>query len=129
MQSKLKLPDKIYFKIGEVGAILDLETHVLRYWETEFPVLKPVKSKSGQRLYRRSDIEALNLIKDLLYRQKYTIEGARRHLRSIGIDQSMKEKEKRDQTNIQLSLTAIKSRIENLHNMIERFEKKLIKSF
>lgn len=127
MKSKVKLPDKIYFKIGEVSKILSLETHVLRYWETEFPALKPVKSKSGQRLYRRSDIETLLLIKDLLYKQKFTIDGAKRHLRSIGIDKSMKEMEKRDQTNIHVTLTAMKSRVENLNTMIERFEKKIIK--
>jgi len=128
MESKLKLPDKIYFKIGEVSKILSLETHVLRYWETEFPSIKPIKSKSGQRLYRRSDIEVLHLIRDLLYKQKFTIEGARRHLRSLGVDRSMKEKEKRDQTNIQITLTALKSRVENLGNILERFEKKLLKS-
>lgn len=128
MESKLKLPDKIYFKIGEVSKILSLETHVLRYWETEFPSIKPIKSKSGQRLYRRSDIEVLYLIRDLLYKQKFTIEGARRHLRSLGVDRSMKEKEKRDQTNIQITLTALKSRVENLSNILERFEKRLLKS-
>ena len=128
MESKLKLPDKIYFKIGEVSKILSLETHVLRYWETEFPSIKPIKSKSGQRLYRRSDIEVLHLIKDLLYKQKFTIEGARRHLRSLGVDKSMKEKEKRDQTNIQITLTALKSRVENLSNILERYEKRLLKS-
>jgi DNA-binding transcriptional MerR regulator len=127
MESRLKLPDKIYFKIGEVSRILSLETHVLRYWETEFPSIKPIKSKSGQRLYRRSDIEVLHLVKDLLYKQKFTIEGARRHLRSLGVDRSMKEKEKRDQTNIQITLTALKSRVENLSNILERFEKKLLK--
>jgi DNA-binding transcriptional MerR regulator len=127
MESRLKLPDKIYFKIGEVSRILSLESHVLRYWETEFPSVKPVKSKSGQRLYRRSDIEVLSLIRDLLYGQKFTIEGARKHLRTIGIEKSMKEKEKRDQTNIQLTLAALKNRIDNLGNLIERVEKKLVR--
>ncbi|MFH1436274.1 MAG: MerR family transcriptional regulator [Pseudomonadota bacterium] len=123
------MPDKIYFKIGEVSQLLSIEPHVIRYWETEFPVIKPIKSKSGQRLFRRSDIEVLNLIKDLLYGRKFTIEGARRHLKSLGVDKSIKEKEKRDQTNIQLTLKAVKDRVGNLNNMIERFEKKLIKDF
>ena len=126
MESKLKLPDKIYFRIGEVSRLLSLETHVLRYWETEFPSIKPIKSKSGQRLYRRSDIEVLNLVRDLLYKQKFTIEGARRHLRSLGIDRSMKEKQRRDQTNIQVTLTALKSRVESLGRIVERFEKKIL---
>ena len=126
---KLKLPDKIYFKIGEVSQILSIEPHVIRYWETEFPVIKPIKSKSGQRLFRRSDIEVLNLVKDLLYGQKFTIVGARKHLKSLGVDKSIKEKEKRDQTNIQFTLKAVKDRVKNLNNMIERFEKKLVKDF
>ena len=128
MESKLKLPDKIYFRIGEVSRLLSLETHVLRYWETEFPSIKPIKSKSGQRLYRRSDIEVLHLVRDLLYKQKFTIEGARRHLRSLGIDGSMKEKQRRDQTNIQVTLTALKSRVESLGRIVERFEKKILGS-
>lgn len=75
-----EIPDKLYFKIGEVAALLQLKTHVLRYWETEFPVLQPVKSRSNQRLYRREDVEAALLIKDLLYRQGFTIAGARKKL-------------------------------------------------
>jgi len=72
-----KIPDKLYFKIGEVAAILQLKTHVLRYWETEFSALQPIKSHSNQRLYRREDVETALLIKDLLYRQGFTIAGAR----------------------------------------------------
>ena len=76
----LEIPDKLYFKIGEVAALLKLKTHVLRYWETEFSVLQPVKSRSNQRLYRRKDVETALLIKDLLYRQGFTIAGARKKL-------------------------------------------------
>ena len=72
-----EIPDKLYFKIGEVASLLDIKTHVLRYWETEFPALQPVKSRSNQRLYRRKDVETALLIKDLLYRQGFTIAGAR----------------------------------------------------
>ncbi|MFO7767209.1 MAG: MerR family transcriptional regulator [Pelovirga sp.] len=74
------IPDKLFFKIGEVADILDLKTHVLRYWETEFDCLKPVKSRSKQRLYRRQDVETALLIKDLLYRQGFTISGARQQI-------------------------------------------------
>ncbi len=77
-----QIPDKLYFKIGEVAALLQLKTHVLRYWETEFSVLKPVKSRSNQRLYRRKDVETALLIKDLLYRQGFTIAGARKKLQA-----------------------------------------------
>lgn len=74
------IPDKLFFKIGEVADLLDLKTHVLRYWETEFSCLKPVKSRSNQRLYRRQDVETALLIKDLLYQQGFTIAGARNQL-------------------------------------------------
>jgi len=76
----VEIPDKLYFKIGEVAALLDVKTHVLRYWETEFSVLQPVKSRSNQRLYRRKDVETALLIKDMLYRQGFTIVGARKKL-------------------------------------------------
>ena len=77
-----QIPDKLYFKIGEVAALLQLKTHVLRYWETEFPVLQPIKSRSNQRLYRRKDVETALLIKTLLYRQGFTIAGARKKLQT-----------------------------------------------
>ncbi len=76
------IPDKLYFKIGEVAALLDVKTHVLRYWETEFSALKPVKSRTNQRLYRRKDVETALMIKDLLYHQGFTIAGAKHHLDS-----------------------------------------------
>jgi len=74
------IPDKTYFKIGEVARLTDLEAHVLRYWETEFRQICPEKSRSGHRLYRREHIERILEVKDLLYRQKFTIAGARRRL-------------------------------------------------
>ncbi len=77
-----QIPEKLYFKIGEVAALLQLKTHVLRYWETEFSILRPVKSRSNQRLYRRKDVETALLIKELLYRQGFTIAGARKKLQA-----------------------------------------------
>src|SRR5512142_2735358 len=71
------IPDKLYFKIGEVSELLGVESYVLRYWETEFAVLSPKKSGTGHRLYRRKDVELLLRIKHLLYEKKFTIEGAR----------------------------------------------------
>jgi DNA-binding transcriptional MerR regulator len=96
--SPLELPDKIYFKIGEVSELLGLQPHVLRYWENEFDILSPSKSKSGQRLYRRKDVEVLDLIKDLLHRQKFTIKGARQHIKTLGVGKALEEKEKRDES-------------------------------
>jgi DNA-binding transcriptional MerR regulator len=76
--------EKSLYRIGEVSRITDTKPFVLRYWETEFPTLQPVKSPKGHRLYRRQDVETVLLIKRLLYDQGFTIAGARRHLREIG---------------------------------------------
>jgi len=78
------LPDKLYFRIGEAAAIVGVKPHVLRYWEEEFPVLRPAKSRTQQRLYQRKDLEFLLLVKDLLYVRGFTIAGARKHLRAGG---------------------------------------------
>jgi DNA-binding transcriptional MerR regulator len=76
------IPEKIYFKIGEVCELVGVQAHVLRYWETEFPMLSPQKNKSGQRSYRRRDVEMALKIKELLYKQMFTIAGARKKLQS-----------------------------------------------
>jgi DNA-binding transcriptional MerR regulator len=76
------IPDKLYFRIGEVAALCRLPAYVLRFWESEFPQLKPVKSSTGQRMYRRRDVESVLRIKQLLYEQGFTIVGARQQLRS-----------------------------------------------
>jgi DNA-binding transcriptional MerR regulator len=81
-QNSPEIPDKLYFRIGDVARLLDLPAYVLRFWETEFPQLKPNKGGTGQRLYRRKDVETAMRIKDLLYGQGYTIPGARQALRS-----------------------------------------------
>src|SRR5881628_3269343 len=77
-----EIPDKLYFKIGEVSDLLGVEPYVLRYWETEFPVLQPKKSGTGHRLYRRKDVELLLRIKHLLKEKRFTIEGARQTLQA-----------------------------------------------
>jgi DNA-binding transcriptional MerR regulator len=73
-------PDKLFYKIGEVSKIVDVEPYVLRYWETEFSFLKPRKNKSGQRVYIKRDVELLLNIRRLLYQERYTIEGVRKRL-------------------------------------------------
>jgi DNA-binding transcriptional MerR regulator len=75
-----EIPDKLYFRIGEVSKIAGLPTYVLRFWETEFPRIRPKRTSSGQRLYTRTDIELVLKIKHLLYEKKFTIQGARQHL-------------------------------------------------
>ena len=78
--SQQEIPDKLYFRIGEVSKIAGLPTYVLRFWETEFPRIRPKRTASGQRLYTRTDIELVLKIKHLLYEKKFTIQGARQHL-------------------------------------------------
>jgi len=75
------IPDKLYFRIGEVARLCRLPAYVLRFWETEFPQLKPVKSSTGQRMYRKRDVESVVRIKKLLYEDGFTIAGARVQLR------------------------------------------------
>ncbi len=77
----VELPDKLYFKIGEVARLIGVKPYVLRYWESEFSVLRPGKTRSRHRLYRRKDVETLLEIRYLLYAERYTIEGAKRRLR------------------------------------------------
>ena len=82
------IPEKAYFRIGEVSKILNVEPYVIRYWETEFKTIKPVRTKSAQRLYRKKDVQELLTIRDLLYQQKFTIDGARKQLlKSKGEDE------------------------------------------
>ncbi len=79
---KQPIPDKLFFKIGEVAEIAEVEQHVLRYWEEEFDVLKPNKNRSGQRLYQKKDIDQVLEIKQLLYKDKFTIAGAKNRLKN-----------------------------------------------
>lgn len=80
--SEIIIPDKLYFKIGEVSKIAGVPSSVIRFWETEFSKINPKRTSSGQRQYRKSDIELILRIKHLLYDRKFTIQGARQHLGS-----------------------------------------------
>lgn len=81
---KQDIPDKLYFRIGDVSRLAAVKPYVLRYWETEFPAIAPKKSGTGQRLYRRKDVELILEIKHLLYEKRFTIEGARKAIESRG---------------------------------------------
>jgi len=81
-QTTVSIPDKLYFKIGEVSKLLGLPTHVLRFWETEFKRIKPKRTSAGQRLYRKRDVAFILRVKHLLYEKGFTISGARQHLRN-----------------------------------------------
>ena len=117
-EAKDPLPDKLYFKIGEVADIVGVKPYVLRYWESEFSVIKPTKTRSKHRLYRRKDVETLLQIKRLLHEQRFTIEGARKRLKAI-------QKEDRRQLEMPLSdrsyrsvLIRLKRDLESLHRML-----------
>jgi DNA-binding transcriptional MerR regulator len=75
-----RIPDKTYFRIGEVAKLVGVEPYVLRFWETEFKTMVPPKSRSKQRMYRRKDLETILTVKHLLYAERFTIEGARKRL-------------------------------------------------
>jgi len=83
------VPDKRYYRIGEVSKITAIKPYVLRYWESEFRWMAPQKSRSKQRLYRRRDIDMILLIKRLLYEQRFTIAGARKQLRDLGVNRAL----------------------------------------
>ena len=100
-----KIPDKLFFKIGEVAKLTGVEQHVLRYWEDEFDALQPKKNKSGQRVYEKKNIELIFKIKRLLYLERYTIVGAKQKMReskrknsqlSLGFDRESFLDQKRD---------------------------------
>src|SRR5687768_6140717 len=80
METESRVPQKLFFRIGEVCELIKVQPHVLRYWETEFPMLAPQKNRAGQRVYRRKDVETVLRIRDLLYEEKFTIAGARKRL-------------------------------------------------
>jgi DNA-binding transcriptional MerR regulator len=116
--AEVQLPDKLYFKIGEVAGIVGVKPYVLRYWESEFSVIKPTKAKSKHRLYRRKDVETLLQIKQLLHNERFTIEGARMRIKSLS-------RNERRQTQLPLTdrtyrslLIRIKKDIESLHRML-----------
>ena len=80
MELQARIPEKLYFRIGEVCDLIKVQPHVLRYWESEFPMLTPQKNRAGQRVYRRKDVEMVFRIRDLLYEEKFTIAGAKKRL-------------------------------------------------
>jgi len=80
METGTEIPEKLFFRIGEVCDLIKVQPHVLRYWETEFPMLAPQKNRAGQRVYRRKDVEMVMRIRNLLYEEKFTIAGAKRKL-------------------------------------------------
>jgi DNA-binding transcriptional MerR regulator len=113
-----RLPEKIYFKIGEVSEIVGVEPYVLRYWETEFDLLRPSKAPSKHRLYKKRDVELLLDIKRLLYSEGFTIEGARRKLKET-------KKEDKDQLKLPLAEQKYRTALVKLKRDLESLRKLL----
>jgi DNA-binding transcriptional MerR regulator len=116
---ELPIPDKLYFRIGEVSELTQTKPYVLRYWETEFSTLKPIKSRSGHRLYRRPDVEMVFQIKRLLYQEGFTIEGARRQL-ADGARESDAQKPPLPSALDGTQLDAIKRELQSILTMLSR---------
>ena len=114
------IPDKLYFKIGEVKKITGIEPHVLRYWESEFKIIRPQRASSKQRLYRRIDVENILTIKKLLYEDGFTVPGARKYLK-----EKKEAKKKSPEPDISKSkarsmLAELKGDLEQLKEMLEK---------
>ena len=115
------LPDKLFYRIGEVSKIVGAEPYVLRYWEMEFPFLKPRKNKSGQRVYIKRDVEILFQIKRLLYNERYTIEGVRKrlgtiHIRAVDSDSEVKTAEVQNPSKV---IKHVKKRLREILSQLE----------
>ena len=111
MNAKPQLPDKLYFKIGEVSKLTQLPAYVLRFWENEFSCIRPKRTSSGQRLYRRGDVETVFKIRHLLHERKFTIEGARQYL--------SKRKADRPEEVSPLSIQEIETELKNIRTLLE----------
>ena len=105
-----EIPEKLFFRIGEVCDIAGLEAYVLRFWETEFKFLSPQKSKSGHRVYRKKDVETVMQIKELLYDRGFTIAGARKQL-------GIKSKSPEDRDKV---LTHVRNELQSILTLLER---------
>ncbi len=121
---KNSIPDKLYFKIGEVAKMADVPTHVLRYWESEFPAIKPKRANSKQRLYRRQDVELVLKIKVLLHEQGFTIAGAKKRIDS-GQDVTFSAPgNKNVSSSVSNKLQTIKQELKKLQNLLNSKKEK-----
>ena len=120
MESKYQgqIPDKLYFKIGEASEIVGVDAHVLRYWEAEFKIIKPLRAGSRQRLYRRQDLENLLRIRQLLYTDGYTIAGARQALKEVLLSSTPVISVAADAPSLEL-VAALKKELGELKRLLE----------
>ena len=117
----LKKIKKLYYSIGEVSKITGLKQYVLRYWETEFNVLKPVKNSAGNRIYKDNDIKMVKYIQDLLYIKKFTIKGAKLHLENE-FNQSLATSDSKNLSDIKNDLEYIKTSLEDILSLIHKYK-------
>jgi len=113
------IPDKLYFRIGEVEAITEVPAYVLRYWESEFKLLRPKKNPAGQRLYRKKDVELVLRIKTLLYEERLTLEGAKKRLRS---------ESRIDQMDLELRGAALEDTLRRMRDRLRTLRERLASS-
>jgi len=116
---KVSIPDKLYFKIGEVAKLADVPTHVLRYWESEFPDIRPKRANSKQRLYRRKDVELILQVKSLLHGRGYTIAGARKYLESGNDSDNHEVINSPGDNQLSPQLATIKQELKSLQDMLK----------
>lgn len=112
------MPDKLYFKIGEVASLLEIKPYVLRYWESEFTAIKPAKTRSKHRMYRQRDIDVLREIKRLLYEERLTIEGAKKRLKTKTRSAKPKAVGSNREAKLRAALNQVKREIESLHRKL-----------
>lgn len=123
MTRRTQLPDKLFFKIGEVAGIVGVKPHALRYWETEFPALRPKKTRGAHRQYSRRDVELAMLIRQLLHDEGYTIPGARKRIRELGRHQRSSPPEPRAQREV-----ALRAELLGLRQQLAELREQLIKA-
>ncbi|MCA9608069.1 MAG: MerR family transcriptional regulator [Myxococcales bacterium] len=118
------LPDKLFFRIGEVAEIVGVKPHVLRYWEREFNVLKPMKTRGSHRQYRRRDVELAMRIKQLLHDEGYTISGAKKRMRELGehlVGADLPDEAGRE-VQLRAALLGLREQLVDLLHSLDRFE-------
>src|SRR5690349_8776359 len=115
------LPDKLFFKIGEVAEIVGVRPHVLRYWESEMPALRPMKTRGAHRVYRRRDVELAMLVKRLLQDEGFTISGAKKRLRELNRDRVASEPDPQAaaEVSVRASLQVIRDELRSLQDQLD----------
>ncbi len=113
-------PDKLFYRIGEVADIVGIQSHVLRYWETEFPQLRPQKNRSGHRIYEKRDIELIRKIKSLLYDHGYTIPGAQKELQRILRERQELEERHQEEATLVILINDLKTELQSILDLLDK---------